>query len=101
MLRLIGLMLWLWLLLVGVCCLDELEYDAQVAPPTTEAPQSPLNLWRGFVGQLHQVIRSWRTTKAPRVQLRSTTPDADVDYDAQPELQYYGALNPIYLTQNF
>ncbi|XP_023179456.2 uncharacterized protein LOC111605250 [Drosophila hydei] len=97
MLRMICLML----LLVGVCSLDELEYDAQVAPPHAEVYQPPLSLWRGFVAQVQEVFRSWRTTKSPRVQLRSTTPETDVDYDAQPELQYYGALNPIYLTQNF
>ncbi|XP_070066857.1 uncharacterized protein [Drosophila virilis] len=94
MLRVICLLL----LLCGlVSALDELEYDALVAPPAP-AHKPSLSLWRGLVGQVREVIGHWRsTTKRPRPHLRSTTPAIESDA----ELQFYGALNPIYQTQNF
>ncbi|KAM8711420.1 hypothetical protein ACLKA7_000542 [Drosophila subpalustris] len=103
--------LWLLLLLGGssVCTLklDELEMDAQVAPPPPVAAYPKLNLWRSFMGQVRQALHRFQptrrrttttsttstTTKRPSVQLRGTT--------KEPELQFYGALNPIFQMRHF
>ncbi|KAH8297147.1 hypothetical protein KR044_005547 [Drosophila immigrans] len=98
-----GSVCFLLLLLLGgtsilTAALDELEIDEQVAPPP-EAPRP--SMWRHFMGQVRQALKRWRpaaghiartTTSHPRVQLRSTT---------ESELQFYGALNPIYQMNNF
>ncbi|KAL7735564.1 hypothetical protein ACLKA6_009529 [Drosophila palustris] len=106
--------LWLLLLLGGslVCTLklDELEMDAQVAPPPPVAANPKLNLWRSFMGQVRQALHRFQptrsrttttsttsttttTTKRPPVQFRGTT--------KEPELQFYGALNPIFQMRHF
>lgn len=60
------------------------------------APRPAQQLWRSWVGQLRQVFQRWHpalpsstTTPHPRLQLRSTTPQAE-------ELKPYGALNPMF-----
>ncbi|KAH8371773.1 hypothetical protein KR093_008817 [Drosophila rubida] len=110
----------LLLLLLGgtlflTAALDELEIDAQVAPPPVgkfsynalhnklltlprhSAAARP-SLWHTFMGRVRHALKRWEpvarttTTTHPRIQLRSTT---------ESELQYYGALNPIYQMNNF
>ncbi|EDW02358.1 uncharacterized protein LOC6559888 [Drosophila grimshawi] len=95
--------LLLWCSVVCLVCgaLDELEYDADVAPPVV-APRPTLNLWHSFVVQMRQALKRFQpTTKQPHVRLRSTTPETDFDYNSTPDQQFYGALNPIYQTLNF
>ncbi|KAH8396688.1 hypothetical protein KR215_002484 [Drosophila sulfurigaster] len=107
----------LLLLLSGIfiftAALDELEIDPQVAPPSVGkfVVDSLYNivvdfahlyvagprhtLWRNLMGQVRQALKRWQptsTTVHPRIHLRSTT---------EPELEYYGALNPIYQMNNF
>lgn len=60
------------------------------------APRPTQQLWRSWVGQLRQVFERWHptlpsstTTPHPRLQLRSTTVQAE-------ELKPYGALNPMF-----
>ncbi|KAH8348045.1 hypothetical protein KR084_003459 [Drosophila pseudotakahashii] len=91
-------LLLLWITVVLVAALDEREFDPQVAPSQSLVPK-PFQLWRNFASQVHQVLSRFqpRTTTPPTVKTRmgttTTTPE--------PELQFYGALNPIYQTGNF
>ncbi|XP_062133106.1 uncharacterized protein LOC133843525 [Drosophila sulfurigaster albostrigata] len=94
-----GFVCFLLLLLSGIliftAALDELEIDPQVAPPTVGPRHT---LWHNLMGQVRQALKRWQptvrtsTTVQPRIHLRSTT---------EPELEYYGALNPIYQMNNF
>ncbi|SPP74566.1 uncharacterized protein LOC117592553 [Drosophila guanche] len=84
--------------------LDEREYDPLVAPLATAVPK-PLQLWRSFANQVRLTFSRWQPQRKPKptteplanptvkTRTRSTTP--------QPELQFYGALNPIYQMGNF
>ncbi|XP_051860309.1 uncharacterized protein LOC127565524 [Drosophila albomicans] len=95
-----GSVCFLLLLLSGIfiftAALDELEIDPQVAPPPVAGPRH--TLWRNLMGQVRQALKRWQptvrtsTTVHPRIHLRSTT---------EPQLEYYGALNPIYQMNNF
>jgi len=59
----------------------------------------PFQLWRNFASQVRLVFSRFQsTTPTPptvktRMRIITTTPE--------PELQFYGALNPIYQTGNF
>ncbi|KAH8233038.1 hypothetical protein KR026_003458 [Drosophila bipectinata] len=92
-------LLVLWVTVVLVVSLDEREFDPQVAPPQNTVPK-PFQLWRNFASQVRRVFSNLqvKTTHPPpptaKVRMRSTT-------TLEPELQYYGALNPIYQTGNF
>lgn len=116
-LKMLRLLIELCLLCCLVLAMDELEWDAQVAPATVgqyrqkipmattsvfslllliAAPRPTQQLWRSWVGQLRQVFQRWHpalpsstTTPHPRQQLRSTTVQAE-------ELKPYGALHPMF-----
>ncbi|KAH8407709.1 hypothetical protein KR222_011049 [Zaprionus bogoriensis] len=92
MLRLLRLLLLCCLVVLSVVALEELEYDAQVAPPIAAA-RPVQQLWRSWVAQLHQILHRWQPTPQPQLQLRTTTPE--------PELKPYGALNPMFQLQDF
>lgn len=60
----------------------------------------PFQLWRNFASQVRRVFNNLQTKTihppppTAKVRIRSTT-------TPEPELQFYGALNPIYQTGNF
>ncbi|XP_037716324.1 uncharacterized protein LOC119551195 [Drosophila subpulchrella] len=91
-------LLLLWITVVLVAALDEREFDPQVAPPQSSVPK-PFQLWRSFANQVRLVFSRFQsTTPTPptvktRMRITTTAPE--------PELQFYGALNPIYQTGNF
>ncbi|XP_016928484.3 uncharacterized protein [Drosophila suzukii] len=91
-------LLLLWITVVLVAALDEREFDPQVAPPQSSVSK-PFQLWRNFANQVRLVFSRFQsTTPTPptvktRMRIITTTPE--------PELQLYGALNPIYQTGNF
>ncbi|KAH8321585.1 hypothetical protein KR074_009715 [Drosophila pseudoananassae] len=91
-------LLVLWVIVVLVVALDEREFDPQVAPPQNTVPK-PFQLWRNFASQVRRVFSNLQAKATPpsptaNIRMRSTT-------TSEPELQYYGALNPIYQTGNF
>ncbi|XP_016991820.1 uncharacterized protein LOC108053628 [Drosophila rhopaloa] len=97
-------LLLLWITVVLVAALDEREFDPQVAPSPSLVPK-PFQLWRSFASQVRLAFSPFQP-KAPtpppppppptvktRMGITTSTPE--------PELQFYGALNPIYQTGNF
>ncbi|XP_017068752.1 uncharacterized protein LOC108106294 isoform X1 [Drosophila eugracilis] len=90
--------LWVWIIAAVVTALDEREFDPQVAPPQSLVPK-PFQLWRSFTSQVRLVLSRFQPkpptppTIKTRMGITTTT--------TEPELQFYGALNPIYQTGNF
>ncbi|XP_016946615.1 uncharacterized protein LOC108022268 [Drosophila biarmipes] len=90
--------LLLWMTVVVVTALDEREFDPQVAPPQRLVAK-PFQLWRSLASQVRLVLSRLQPSAPtpPTVKTRmgttTTTPE--------PELQFYGALNPIYQAGNF
>ncbi|KAH8253583.1 hypothetical protein KR032_006173 [Drosophila birchii] len=113
------LLLLLWGIVALVAALDEREFDPQVAPPLKMGEKSkefyidiyliyiffavskPFQLWRSFTNQVRLAFSRLQakpvTAPPPTVKTRmgftSTT--------SEPELQFYGALNPIFQTGHF
>ncbi|KAH8280513.1 hypothetical protein KR018_009031 [Drosophila ironensis] len=95
-------LLLLWITLGLAVALDEREFDPLVAPP---AVPKPFQLWRSFASQLRMVFNrlKYQTTAPPpapapptvRIRMRTTSTTSE------PQLQFYGALNPIFQTGNF
>ncbi|XP_034654980.1 uncharacterized protein LOC117892684 [Drosophila subobscura] len=84
--------------------LDEREYDPQVAPLATAVPK-PFQLWRSFANQVRVAFRRWQPQPTPKPKPQplasSTVKTRTRSTTTQPELQFYGALNPIYQMGNF
>ncbi|XP_026836833.1 uncharacterized protein LOC113564338 [Drosophila erecta] len=88
----------LWITVGLVAALDVREFDPQVAPPQSSVPK-PFQLWRNFASQLRLVF-SRLQPKAPTPPTVRTRTGITTS-TSEPELQFYGALNPIYQTGNF
>nr|XP_016928484.1 uncharacterized protein LOC108009023 [Drosophila suzukii] len=91
-------LLLLWITVVLVAALDEREFDPQVAPPQSSVSK-PFQLWRNFASQVRLVFSRFQSTTPtpPTVKTRMRI----ITTTSEPELQFYGALNPIYQTGNF
>ncbi|KAH8290111.1 hypothetical protein KR054_000008 [Drosophila jambulina] len=89
----------LWGIVVLIAALDEREFDPQVAPPLKMVPK-PFQLWRSFASQVRLAFSRFQahpSLPSPTVKTRM----GSTSTTSEPELQFYGALNPIYQTGNF
>ncbi|KAI8040081.1 uncharacterized protein LOC128253848 [Drosophila gunungcola] len=93
-------LLLLWITVVLVVALDEREFDPQVAPPTSLVPKH-FQLWRSFTSQVRMIFSRFQH-KAPSAPPPTVKTRMGITTSSpKPELQFYGALNPIYQTGNF
>ncbi|EDW90035.1 uncharacterized protein LOC122319556 [Drosophila yakuba] len=91
-------LLLLWITVGLVAALNEREFDPQVAPPQSSVPK-PYQLWQSFASQVRLVFSRFqpKTPTPPTVKTRTGITTTT----SEPELQFYGALNPIYQTGIF
>ncbi|XP_017018755.1 uncharacterized protein [Drosophila kikkawai] len=94
-------LLLLWGIVALVTALDEREFDPQVAPPLRMVPK-PYQLWRSFASQVRLAFSRFQAQPKPHPAHPPTVNTRmGTSTTSEPELQFYGALNPIYQTGNF